>query len=355
MGHLKLVDFDQVSLSSLNRHASATREDVGISKVQCLRDTIAKIVPNTKVEIVNELFTSEAAERHLTSEDGCRQPDFVVDCIDNIPTKVALIEYCHRRGIRAISTGGAGGKADPTKIRIDDIADTTEDDLCRAIRQQLRAVGIETGPKFCYSTERYSKELVALQAFQKESVDAYRPFEGFRVRVIPVFAAIPAIFGQAISSYVLCELAQQPIDASSREAEAMAKITRKNYRQLYESIKQLAIREGQRKAVVGSLELPFGRTREIYSVIFQGSSAISGKQLGPRALQIVPWRVRGSLAQSFMAPHNLVCMTQAEAKQHLQLFTMDAAQKRIEDVWEHAVIERINRLLRQQDTNASKH
>jgi len=81
VGKLRLIDFDQVTLSSLNRHAVATREDVGTSKVEALASHFREICPETEVEAVNAMY-EQGAEDELLGGD----PDWVVDCIDNIDT-----------------------------------------------------------------------------------------------------------------------------------------------------------------------------------------------------------------------------------------------------------------------------
>lgn len=109
---IRLIDFDQVTLSSLNRHAVATLADVGTPKVACVRKRLQAVVPWVHWECFNEVWRQEQAERLLgqwcTGE--VQQPDYVVDAIDNIDSKVALLEYCHKRGIKVVSSMGAGCK-----------------------------------------------------------------------------------------------------------------------------------------------------------------------------------------------------------------------------------------------------
>jgi tRNA A37 threonylcarbamoyladenosine dehydratase len=85
VGRLRLVDFDQVTLSSLNRHAVAVRADVGISKAACLERHFREILPEADIESLNIMFTEETVEEVLGGS-----PDFVFDAIDNIDTKVTL-------------------------------------------------------------------------------------------------------------------------------------------------------------------------------------------------------------------------------------------------------------------------
>lgn len=137
VSHLRLIDFDQVSLSSLNRHACATLADVGRPKVRCCAEYFARIAPWAKVEACVELFSGQEADRLLAG-----RPTYVLDAIDNLSTKVDLLRYCYEHQLRVISSMGAGAKADPSRIQLSDISTTVEDPLARAVRRELRALGI---------------------------------------------------------------------------------------------------------------------------------------------------------------------------------------------------------------------
>ena len=116
---LRVIDFDMVSLSSLNRHALAFREDVGKSKVDVLFNYLTKLNPLLDMEVVQSFFSKDNQDHMLKG-----QPDIVVDCIDDIESKIDLIRYCVVNKIPIVSSGGAGAKCDPTKIQIRDISET---------------------------------------------------------------------------------------------------------------------------------------------------------------------------------------------------------------------------------------
>ncbi|CAD6902561.1 unnamed protein product [Tilletia controversa] len=139
ISHLRLIDFDQVSLSSLNRHACATLADVGRAKVTVCQEKFAAIAPWATVDVCNELFSGTDAPRLLTSP---RRPDFIIDAIDNIDTKVDLLHFAYTNDIRIITASGAGAKSDPSRIQIADLSATSEDPLARAVRRRLRALGV---------------------------------------------------------------------------------------------------------------------------------------------------------------------------------------------------------------------
>lgn len=151
VGHIRLIDFDQVSLSSLNRHAVATLEDVGRPKVVVCQEHFRGIAPWVKIQAWVEIFNESEAPRlfspfrvpgtrsHPASEVA---PTYVIDCIDNLNTKVGLLAYCHDHGIKVFSSMGAGAKCDPTRICIGDLTFTEEDPLAKSVRRRLRERGI---------------------------------------------------------------------------------------------------------------------------------------------------------------------------------------------------------------------
>ncbi|KAF5186027.1 tRNA threonylcarbamoyladenosine dehydratase [Thalictrum thalictroides] len=204
VGRLLLVDFDQVSLSSLNRHAVATREDVGIPKALCLKKHFSAIFPESQIDARVQLFDASAEEEILSGH-----PDFVLDCIDNIDTKVALLAACVRRGLKVLSATGAGARADPTRIRVADLRESINDPLSRSVRSRLRKdYGIEGGIPVVFSLEKPKVKLLPFKGSsgEEENPSDYQVVPGFRVRIIPVLGTIPAIFGQVMASYVLTQL-----------------------------------------------------------------------------------------------------------------------------------------------------
>ncbi|KAI5282900.1 hypothetical protein KEM54_002498 [Ascosphaera aggregata] len=157
VSRLRIIDFDQVTLSSLNRHAVATLADVGSPKVRTMQKRLMQIAPWVKIDARDELFGKNQAERLLAPwKEGRdeRKPDFVIDCIDNITSKVELLHYCHKSGIKVISSMGAGCKSDPTRIAVGDISLSTDDPLSRSTRRRLKLLGVSTGIPVVFSTAR---------------------------------------------------------------------------------------------------------------------------------------------------------------------------------------------------------
>ncbi|EJF56712.1 ubiquitin-protein ligase molybdopterin-converting factor, partial [Dichomitus squalens] len=205
---LRLVDFDQVTLSSLNRHATAVLSDVGTPKVKCIERTLKQISRIIEIDARIDIWRKESGG------DLLEGADWVVDAIDNITTKVELLKYCHANNIKVFSSMGSGAKCDPTRVQISDISFTMYDPLARSVRRRLRLEGVSCGIPVVYSTEVPGDvKLLPLpeEEFQKGNVKELGVFDDFRVRILPVLGPLPAIFGLNIATYILCELSGKPI------------------------------------------------------------------------------------------------------------------------------------------------
>jgi tRNA threonylcarbamoyladenosine dehydratase len=134
IGALTLIDLDEVCLSNVNRQLPALTSEVGKAKVQVLRERIAGINPECAVHAIEEFFTLTSAERLLATPY-----DYVVDAIDSVANKCLLLARCHQKDIPVITLAGAGGRRDPTALKIADLAFSGHDRLLRAVRKMLRA------------------------------------------------------------------------------------------------------------------------------------------------------------------------------------------------------------------------
>ncbi len=210
---IRLVDFDQVSLSSLNRHAVATLQDVGSPKVAVLRRRLHTVAPWVRFDLHVGKFDAANADRLLGPLADGRRPDFVVDAIDNIDTKVELLRHCHEHGLPVISSMGAGTKSDPTRITVADISASTSDRLSRVTRRRLKLLGITSGIPVVFSTEEPGDgkaELLPLPEAQvqkgKEAIRELGVMPDFRVRILPVLGTMPAVFGYTIANHVILSI-----------------------------------------------------------------------------------------------------------------------------------------------------
>lgn len=151
VGAIDVIDNDQVSLSNLNRQLIATLDTVGMDKTRVVRERIASINPDCRVTEHKMFFLPENADE---MDFSCF--DYVVDAIDTVAGKLAIIEKCSSLGIPVISSMGTGNKLDPSAFRIADIYDTKVCPLAKAIRKECRKRGIGS-LKVLYSEEEAIK------------------------------------------------------------------------------------------------------------------------------------------------------------------------------------------------------
>lgn len=142
VGHLTLVDMDVIVASNVNRQLPALSSTFGHEKIEIMADRCRQINPSIKIDLVDEFLTPENVAEMLAE-----RPDVVLDCIDDVKAKLALILYCRFNKIPLIVSGGAGGKLDPLKIRVADLSKTEQDPMLAKLRTQLRAKGIAKKPK----------------------------------------------------------------------------------------------------------------------------------------------------------------------------------------------------------------
>lgn len=146
VGGLILVDADKVSESNINRQLIADHSTVGKEKTAVCAERIALISPECRVQ-THTLFCDAATD--FSFLDGC---SYVIDAIDTVSAKLSLIEHCISHLIPVISAMGAGNKIDPSQLRVADLSETKVCPLCRIMRKELRARGIEH-LKVVYSEE----------------------------------------------------------------------------------------------------------------------------------------------------------------------------------------------------------
>ncbi|HHW65130.1 MAG TPA: tRNA threonylcarbamoyladenosine dehydratase [Rhodocyclaceae bacterium] len=169
VGRLTLIDLDHVAESNINRQAHALDATLGMAKVGAMADRIAGINPACRVELVEDFVTPENAVELLEGFD------VVVDAIDNVRAKVAIAAICRQRRMPLVMAGGAGGKSDPSRICVDDLARTMQDPLLSKVRARLRKEhGFTRDPKKKFGIEAvFSTEPLRLPAVQACDADAH--------------------------------------------------------------------------------------------------------------------------------------------------------------------------------------
>lgn len=148
IGHLVLIDKDNVDVTNINRQIHALTSTIGKSKVELLRERIFEINPAAKVDTIQKFYLPDEPVENFFI---CHY-DYVVDAIDTITAKINLVLECQRRGIKIISSMGAGNKLDPTQFKVTDIFKTSVDPVAKVMRKKLKENGV-TNLKVVYSEE----------------------------------------------------------------------------------------------------------------------------------------------------------------------------------------------------------
>ena len=186
IGELTLIDGDTVAESNLNRQLIALHSTIGHPKVDVMKARMADINPDARVTALHMFYDESTASSLELSRF-----DYVVDAIDSVPSKIALIKRCHALNVPLISCMGTGNKLDPSKLVITDISKTNVCPLARVVRRELRRGGI-AHHTVLYSTEPPMKPL----------------FEDENCRSSPAsIAFVPSVAGLMIAGYVVRALA----------------------------------------------------------------------------------------------------------------------------------------------------
>ncbi|BCS52405.1 ThiF family adenylyltransferase [Geobacter sp. SVR] len=206
VGHITLVDFDDVCLTNINRQLHALTSTVGQPKVEVMARRLADINPKADIMPVKAFFSAENAEELLAP-----RPDYVLDAIDHFTAKSALITTCIRRDIPVISSMGAANKLDPTKIHVADISATHNCRMARSMRKILRQAGIAGGVQVVYSTEEHRElDPASSSACGADCICPNREDQVFRCEhrrvILGTISYIPSIFGLTMAGVVINHL-----------------------------------------------------------------------------------------------------------------------------------------------------
>lgn len=134
IGKITLIDMDDVCVTNTNRQIHALNSNVGELKTEVMVERIKAINPECQVDYIDDFITPDNVADYLN-----RGFDYVIDAIDSIRPKAALLAYCRRHKIPVITTGGAGGQTDPTQIQVTDLAKTIQDPLAAKLRERLKS------------------------------------------------------------------------------------------------------------------------------------------------------------------------------------------------------------------------
>lgn len=156
VGHIIIMDSDTVSVTNKNRQLLALDSTVGRPKCEVLKARLLDINPELEVTVLQEYLEADMVETSL----GGYRVDFIVDAIDTLAPKLALIKYCVDHGIPHVSSMGAGAKYDATKVRLADISKSYNCPLAYIVRKRLRHMGIKRGFQVVFSEELPDRDAI---------------------------------------------------------------------------------------------------------------------------------------------------------------------------------------------------
>lgn len=200
IGHLTLVDYDEICVTNINRQIHALRSTVGKKKVEAMRERALSINPKVQINDLKVLYNDETHEEIFKEKY-----DFVVDAIDMVTSKIKLADYCYKNKINIIASMGTGNKFHPEMLEISDIHKTSVCPLAKVMRKELKDRGIKKLPVI------YSKEVPTRpdKGRQNCKSNCVCPNPGEHInctgrRVIPGSTSfVPSTAGMIIASYVV--------------------------------------------------------------------------------------------------------------------------------------------------------
>ena len=190
IGEMTIVDGDKVDPSNRNRQLPALATNHGQMKADIMADRLRQINPELQLHVIKDFIMPEKVDELLNA-----RLDYVVDAIDSITPKLTFIRAAYAKGLRLVSSMGAGGKVDPTQLQVTDISKTYNCPFAQQVRKQLKGYGIRKGVKVVFSPEENDKESLMLTDGTNFKKSAYG-----------TMSYLPAAFGGALASVVIRDL-----------------------------------------------------------------------------------------------------------------------------------------------------
>lgn len=191
VGKMTIVDGDVVDPSNRNRQLPAMSSTHGVSKADWMAARIQDINPEIELHVVKEFLSPEKAYEIIEKDNY----DYIIDAIDSITPKINLLVAAYRLNKRIVMSGGAGGKMDPTKLIVADLADTYNCVFVKTVRKRLKKEKIYTGIPVVFSTELPDRKSLILTDGKNYKKSAYG-----------TISYLPATFGGVCASVVIREL-----------------------------------------------------------------------------------------------------------------------------------------------------
>jgi len=199
VGRLRLVDFDTIQISNINRQILALENTLGEMKVEVAKERIKQINPMCRVDAL-QLFAADETLEEIFS----LPPDILIDAIDSLNPKIQLLVGAHKRGIRTFSSMGAALRTNPAKIKTGDIMSSTHCPLAKHVRNRLRRQGVEGGIQCVYSTEQIDFEYQGSENTDQPA--SLYEGRGRKRNMLGTLPTITGIFGLILANAVILSL-----------------------------------------------------------------------------------------------------------------------------------------------------
>ena len=190
---MTIADGDTVDVTNRNRQLPALVSTHDKPKTEVVANRLRDINPDLKLTTVCEFIRDEKAVELLKSQPF----DYVVDAIDTLSPKVFLIHHCMELGLKLVSSMGAGGKVDPSQVKVADISKSYNCKLARMIRKRLNKLGVKKGFKVIFSPEEVDENAIRLEESQNKKSS------------VGTISYMPAVFGCFAASIVIRDLAEK--------------------------------------------------------------------------------------------------------------------------------------------------
>ncbi|MCQ8103688.1 tRNA threonylcarbamoyladenosine dehydratase [Methylomonas sp. SURF-2] len=203
IGQMTIVDGDVVENSNRNRQLPALATTIGQSKADVMGERLLAINPDLRLSVKHEFITPDSAAELLQTNY-----DYVIDAIDSLTPKIHLIRAAKARKLKIISSMGAGGKLDPTHLKVVDISKTYNCPFAQFIRIRLRKHGISRGVKVVFSPEVVNKDSLM-----------YTDGSNYKKSAYGTISYLPAAFGGVCASVVVRNLIHEAAHAEPKPAQ----------------------------------------------------------------------------------------------------------------------------------------
>jgi len=190
IGKMTIIDGDVVDTTNRNRQLHALASTIGLPKVELMANRVKDINPDIQLTAINEFITPVRVKEILQNDY-----DYIVECIDSLTPKLYVIQYALERGLNLISSMGAGGKIDASKVQISKLSKTRNCPLAKYVRKRLKKMGVKKNPKVVFSSEIPDKTSIR-----------YTDGSNYKKSFYGTISYIPALFGLMAANAVILDL-----------------------------------------------------------------------------------------------------------------------------------------------------